>query len=138
MLFGRHGGDAKKAYVEFAESAVNEFLDSSGASAARVRTGLEEAIKGMPVQGLAEFFGRPQASTDLWNAALALEEACYAKKVSVPKDLGSVEAKKVIGLISDYAGLKRREVLGGGDNQQELDLSATGGENVGRLGEEWT
>ena len=136
MLFGRHDVDAKKAYVEFAESAVTEFLDGSGASAARVRTGLEEAIKSMPVQGLAQFFGRPQASTDLWNAALALEEACYAKEISAPRDLYSVEAKKVIGLISDYAGMKRRDVLGGGEHQQELDLSARGEEDVGELVEE--
>ena len=115
---------------------MTEFLDNSGASAARVRTGLEEAIRSMPVQGLAEFFGQPQASTDLWNAALALEEACYTKKIAAPKDLDSVEAKKVIGLISDYAGVKRREVLGGGEQQQELELPASAGENVGGLVEE--
>ena len=126
MLFGRHDGDAKKAYVEFAESAVTEFLDNSGASAAKVRTGLEEAIRNMPVQALAEFFGRPQASTDLWNAALALEKACYAKQISAPRDLDCVEAKKVIGLISDYAGVKRRDVLGGGGEQPELDFAARG------------
>ena len=136
MLFGRHDGDAKKAYVEFAESAVTEFLDSSGASAAKVRSGLEEAIRSMPVQGLAQFFGRPQASTDLWNAALALEKACYAKTVSAPKDLESVEAKKVIGLISDYAGVKRRDVLGSGEHQQELNLLAKSGEIVDGLAEE--
>ena len=136
MLFGRHDGDAKRAYMEFAESAVTEFLDSSGASAARVRTGLEEAIRNLPVQGLAEFFGRAQASTDLWNAALALEEACYAKKVFAPKELDSVEAKKVIGLISDYAGLRRREVLGGGEQQQELELTVPDGKNTGGANKE--
>lgn len=133
MLFGRHDRDAKKAYIDFAENAVTEFLDCSGASAATVRTGFEEAIKNMPVQGLAEFFGRPKASTDLWNAALALEEACYATTVVNPRDLDSVEAKKVIGLISDYAGVKRKEVLGIGGHQQELNLPARSEEDMGEI-----
>ena len=124
MLFGRHDVGARKAYVEFAENAVTEFLDHSGASAARVRTGLEDAISKMPVQGLAEFFGHPKASRELWNAALALEESCYAKEVSAPQNLESLEAKKVIGLISDYANVPRLEVLGG-SGQRELNLSVT-------------
>ena len=122
MLFGRIDVDARKKYVEFAETAVTEFLDNSGASAARLRTGIEDAITRMPVQGLAEYFARPKSNKELWKAALALEEFCHAKEVSAPRNLQSLEAKKVIGLISDYADVPRLEVLGGG-GQRELDLS---------------
>ena len=130
MLFGRHDFDARRAYLDFTENAVTEFLDSSGSSAAQIRTGFEKAIEMLPIQGLAEFFARPHSSSELLISAIALEEACHAKNVVNPRELPSIEAKKFIGLISDYAGLKRRDVLGtngetrpdGSSSTLELDL----------------
>ena len=112
MLFGRNDSNARRTYLDFTENAVTEFLDSSGSSAAQIRTSFERAVAMMPIQGLAEFFARPHSSSELLKSAIALEEACYAKNVVAPRELPSLEAKKFIGLIGDYSGLNRKDVLG--------------------------
>jgi hypothetical protein len=112
LLFGRTDFDARAAYLQFAEQVVNEFLDPTGSSASQIRSQFDKAVEKMPVQGLAEFFARPHAGSDLLRAAIALDEAAHARVISPPHQLESVEAKMVIGLVGDYAGLRRRDVLG--------------------------
>jgi hypothetical protein len=112
LLFGPSAFDQRRTYLEFAENVVTEYLDSSGSAASQIRSGFEKSIERMPLQGLVEFFSRPNAGQELLKAAIALEDACHARTVVSPRDLVSLEAKMVIGLISDYAGLKRQEVLG--------------------------
>lgn len=55
---------------------------------------------------------RDFAGAELFKAALALEAACFEKHVGKPSELQSIEAKTILGLISDYPGLKRIDVLG--------------------------
>ena len=112
LRYGRSDLEATQTYLDFTEHMVNEFLDSSGSSSAQIRAGFERESKKLPIQGLAEFFSRPHSGFELLKAAVALEEACHVKKVQAPRNLPSLEAKKIIGLISDYAGLNRRDVLG--------------------------
>jgi hypothetical protein len=107
----RHSG-VTKSYLDFAESIVTDFFDPTGAAAAQVRSGFENAVSIMPIEGLAEFFSRPNAGAELFKAALALEAACFAQHLVQPSELQSTEAKTILGLISDYAGLKRKDVLG--------------------------
>ncbi|MEY9633341.1 hypothetical protein ABIF66_001570 [Bradyrhizobium japonicum] len=112
LRFGRPDSGVTKSYLDFAENIVTEFFDPTGAAAAQVRAGFENAAKNMPIEGLAEFFSRPNAGAELFKAALALEAACFANQVVKPSELQSTEAKTILGLISDYAGLKRIDVLG--------------------------
>ena len=112
MLLGGADVDMAGKYLDFAESAVRDFLDPSGAASAQIRTGLEREIERLPIRGLAEFFSRPTSSSELLKGAIALEEACHAKKGVTPRDLDSVEGKSVIGLIGDYGGLARKDLLG--------------------------
>lgn len=112
LRFGRTDSGVTKGYLDFAENIVTEFFDPTGAAAAQVRTGFESAAMNMPIEGLAESFSRPNAGAELFRAALALEAACFAKDVIKPPALLSIEAKTILGLISDYAGLKRKDVLG--------------------------
>lgn len=112
LRFGRPDSGVTRSYLDFAESIVTEFYDQTGAAAAQVRSGFENAAKNMPIEGLAEFFSRPNAGAELFKAALALEAACFARDVVKPSELQSTEAKTILGLISDYAGLKRKDVLG--------------------------
>ena len=133
LLFGSADEDISGAYMRFTESVVTEFLDGSGSSAAQVRSGFERAVKAMPMNGLAEYFARPHTSSELYRAALALEEACFSKELVAPRDLASVEAKRIVGLISDYAGLKRKEVLGLRDDTVAVESGAANPVEQGKL-----
>ena len=125
MLFGRSDLGATRAYLDFTENMVKEFLDGSGSSSAQIRAGFEKAVEKLPIQGLVEFFSRSYSGPELLKAAIALENACHAKIVPTPRELPSIEAKMVIGLISDYAGLRRKDVLGVKEeakpNQRSID-----------------
>lgn len=112
LLFGRTEPGATKSYLDFAENVVSEFFDPSGAASARVRAGFEDAVDKLPIQGLVEFFAKPNSGTELLRGAVALEAACFSSALPRASELGSVEAKTIIGLLSDYAGLRRKDVLG--------------------------
>ena len=112
MLFGRTDSEDTQTYLDFVENMVNEYLDVSGSASAQIRSGFERSIEKLPIQGLVEFFSQPHSSSELLKGAVALEDACYARNALCPRELGSLEAKMIIGLISDYAGLVRRDVLG--------------------------
>ena len=131
MLFGRTDSSATQTYLDFAEHMVNEYLDGSGASSAQIRSRFSDAVQDLPIQGLVEFFSRRHSSSELFKAAIALEEACHTKQVLSPRVLGSLEAKMVIGLMSDYAGLARKDVLGvreeiDSESQKNSDLKQQG------------
>jgi hypothetical protein len=98
--------------LEFAESLITEHLDPSGSSAAQVRSAFAKSVEKMPVDGLAEVFARPLSGSELVPAAIALEDECFASILRAPRDLGSVEAKSVVGLVGDFAGIRRRDLLG--------------------------
>ncbi|MER9891771.1 hypothetical protein NKJ40_06650 [Mesorhizobium sp. M0119] len=119
LLFGRTDAAASKSYVQFAENVVTEFFDPSGATAARIRAGFETAVEKMPVQGLVEFFAKPNVGTELLKGAIGLEAACFSRTVPHPSELGSLEAKTIIGLVSDYAGLRRKDVLGASATERQ-------------------
>jgi hypothetical protein len=126
LLFGRTDASASKSYVDFAENVITEFFDSSGAAAARVRTGFEAAIENMPIQGLVEFFSKPNVGMELLRGAISLEAACFSRVIPHPSQLGSLEAKTIIGLVSDYAGLRRKDVLGSSTSASDRPPKASG------------
>lgn len=127
LLFGRADASASKSYIQFAESVVTDYFDPSGAAAARVRAGFEAAVEKMPVQGLVEFFSKPNAGTDLLRGAIDLEAACFLRAIPHPSELSSLEAKTIIGLLSDYAGLRRKDVLGSSATEK---MSTTEGNEI--------
>lgn len=112
LLFGRTDGSSGKSYLDFAQSLATEFFDPSGAAAAQMRAGFENAVKDMPIEGLVDLFAKPNSGSELMKAALSLESASFASQLTRPADLGSSEAKAIIGLLSDFAGLRRSDVLG--------------------------
>ena len=112
MIFGQNDDAAAKRYLDFAESMATEFLDQSGAAAAQIRSGFERAASELPVEGLVEFFSRANSGLELFKAAQALEEAAFDRTCLRPSELKSVEAKVVIGLLCDYGGVRRSEILG--------------------------
>jgi len=112
MVFGDSDPEASANYMNFAESVVTDYLDSSGSAAAQIRSGFEKGAETLPIQGFVDFFARPNAGSELFKAAIALEEACHTLNLKFPAGLESVEAKTIIGLVSDYAGLKRMDTLG--------------------------
>lgn len=112
LLFGRSDGNEGRSYLDFAESLATEFYDRSGAAAAQMRRGFESTVSSMPIDSLVEFFARPSAGSELVRAAFALEGAAFADKAIGPADLQSSEAKSIVGLLSDYGGHRRADVLG--------------------------
>jgi hypothetical protein len=115
MIFGQNDAAAAKRYLDFAESVATEFLDQSGAAASQIRSGFERAALELPVEGLVEFFSKANSGQELFKAAQALEEAAFGKACERPSELKSIEAKIVIGLLTDYGGVRRSEILGGSE-----------------------
>lgn len=115
MIFGQNDDATAKRYLDFAESVATEFLDQSGAAASQIRSGFERAASELPVEGLVEFFSRANSGLELFKAAQALEGAAFDTACERPSELKSVEAKVVIGLLSDYGGVRRSEILGGSE-----------------------
>ena len=111
LLFGRVDPDASRSYIDFAEKIVTDYLDPTGAAAAAIRTGFEQAVEKLPITGLVEFFAKPAAGKELIDGAIALEAAAYARDVSRSAELRP-EARSIIGLLLDYAGLPRTAFLG--------------------------
>lgn len=129
MIFGQNDDTAAKRYLDFAESVATDFLDQSGAAAAQIRSGFERAASEMPVESLVEFFSKANSGQELFKAAQALEEAAFDKACERPSELKSIEAKVVIGLLSDYGGVRRSEILGGSEvlGKQKADNGAAQG-----------
>jgi hypothetical protein len=115
MIFGQNDDAAAKRYLDFAESVATEFLDQSGAAAAQIRSGFERAASELPVESLVEFFSKANSGQELFKAAKAFEEAAFGRICERPFELKSIEAKVVIGLLTDYGGVRRSEVLGGSE-----------------------
>lgn len=111
LIFGRPTEDTAKTYVGFAEQAVTDFVDKSGASATMLRMGFARAVERLPVSQFIEFFARPSAGRELYEAGLRLEEAAFSRNLPKLVDLAT-EAKVIIGLVADYADLDRRRLLG--------------------------
>jgi hypothetical protein len=130
LLFGRTDGSSGKSYLDFAESLATEFYDPSGAAAAQMRAGFEGAVKDMPIEGLVDLFAKTNSGSELMKAALSLESACFATQPQRPANLGSSEAKAIIGLLSDYSGLRRADVLG---HKEGSSIGAAGTTNQGTL-----
>lgn len=112
MMFGTSDTTSSKSYLDFAENVVTEFLDPSGSAAAQIRYGFEKSVEKMPILDFVDYFSKPHSSIELLKAALALEVACHARNAKSPKYIESIEAKILLGLIGDYAGLRRKDVLG--------------------------
>lgn len=115
MIFGQNDDAVAKKYLDFAESVATEFLDQSGAAAAQIRGGFERAASELPVESLVEFFSKANSGQELFKAAQALEEAAFRKECERPSELKSIEAKVIIGLLSDYGGVRRSEIFGGAE-----------------------
>ena len=133
MLLGGADVGTAQRYLDFAENAVRDFVDPSGSASAQVRSGFKRKIEELPIQGLAEFFSRAHSSLELLKAAIALEQACHAKRVVAAHELDSVEAKAVIGLIGDYGGLVRKDVLGVSGSGDEAEVPEERDQRQGEL-----
>lgn len=129
MIFGQTDDADAKRYLDFAESIATEFLDQSGAAAAQIRSGFERATLELPVESMVEFFSKANSGQELFRAAQAFEEAAFSKACERPSELKSIEAKVVVGLLSDYGGIRRSEVLGNSEalEKRKSDDSAPQG-----------
>jgi hypothetical protein len=112
LLFGSSEKSTGNSFLDFAESVVTEFADPTGGIAAQIRTGFDKAVLSMPIDGLIEFFSRAGSGAQLHKGAFGLEKECYSINLKHPSKIDSLEAKIIIGLISDYAGVARKDILG--------------------------
>ncbi len=117
LMFGRPEADASRKYMAFAEQLVSEYLDPTGAGAARIRSGFERSLDKLAINSLVEFFSKPAAGRELVEGAIALEAASFKPVLPTPVEL-SREARTLIGLILDYADLPRAHFLNTARDQQ--------------------
>ena len=110
LVFGNAADGSASRYLEFAERVATDYLDKTGAAAATIRSGFQRAVENLPVGPFIDFFSRPAAGRELIDAAIQLEAAAFAKAAPNFAVLPP-EAKTIIGLLIDYAGLGRRKFL---------------------------
>jgi hypothetical protein len=110
LIFGNAADGVASRYLGFAERVATDYLDNTGAAAATIRSGFQRAVENLPVGPFIDFFSRPAAGRELIDAAIQLEAAAFAQ--AAPNLAGlPPEAKTIIGLLIDYAGLDRRKFL---------------------------
>lgn len=110
LVFGSSAEMTSKRLLGFAEQVATEHLDRTGAAAATIRAGFQKSIDNLPVGPFVDFFSRPAAGRELYDAATQLEAAAFNKATPHFASLPP-EAKTIIGLLIDYAGLERRRFL---------------------------
>jgi len=110
LMFGNAAEGTSNRFLGFAEQVATDYLDKTGAAAATIRSGFQKAVKNLPVGPFIDFFARPAAGRELFDAATQLERAAFAKTPPSFANLPA-EGKTIIGLLIDYAGLDRRKFL---------------------------
>lgn len=70
-----------------------------------------ELDNGIRAESLAEFFGKADIRSTLFELAKSFESAAYQREFKAPRDLSS-ELRAVLGAIADFNGLERRFLLG--------------------------
>lgn len=112
LLFGKAEEGTSDRYLAFAQKVATDFVDNTGAAAASIRIGFQRAAENLPVSGFIDIFARPAAGRELLDAAAQLESAAFSRVE--PNFAGlPTEAKTLIALLVDYAGLDRRHFLKG-------------------------
>jgi hypothetical protein len=113
LMFGSSEEGAANRYLAFAEKLTTDFVDRTGATAAGIRAGFQQAIENLPIGPFIDLFSRPTAGRELFDAAMQLEAAAFSRQdpnfVSLPS-----EAKTILALLVDYAGLDRRKFFRNG------------------------
>jgi hypothetical protein len=66
----------------------------------------------MPISGLVEYFSKPSAGSPLFMAAIQLEREAFKKNLKPLSGIEELEAKSLLGLITNFSGIPRREILG--------------------------
>ncbi len=113
LLFGKAEEGTADRYLAFAEKVATDFVDRTGAAAASIRVGFQKAVENLPISGFIDLFARPAAGRELLDAAVQLESAAFSR--NEPNFAGlPTEAKTIVALLVDYAGLDRRHFLKGG------------------------
>ena len=110
LLFGNAAEGTSNRFLGFAERVATDYLDKTGAAASTIRSGFQQAVKNLPVGPFIDFFARPAAGRELFDAAAQLESAAFAKGQPSFANLPP-EGKTIIGLLIDYADLDRRKFL---------------------------
>ncbi len=110
LIFGNAATGSARRYLNFAERVATDYLDKTGAAASTIRSGFQKSVETLPIGPFIDFFSRPAASRELIDAAVQLEAAAFARMMPDISNL-SPEAKTIIGLLLDYAGLDRRKFL---------------------------
>ena len=112
LLFGKADEGTSDRYLAFAEKVATDFIDGTGAAAASIRMGFQRAAEKLPVGGFIDICARPTAGRELLDAAMQLESAAFSR---IEPNFAALptEAKTLIALLVEYAGLDRRHFLKG-------------------------
>lgn len=110
LLFGNAADGVASRYLGFAERVATDYVDKTGAAAAIIRSGFQRSVENLPIGSFIDFFSRPAAGRELIDAAIQLEAAAFSQAAPNFAILPP-EAKTIIGLLIDYAGLDRRKFL---------------------------
>ncbi|PTR12828.1 MULTISPECIES: hypothetical protein [unclassified Novosphingobium] len=97
-------GTAEK--LKWAEAAVRDFAPNGMALAEVIRNRLNDALRSVPAENLAEISAKMANSDRLFNAARDLEQAAFAMKCPGFDDL-TVDAKSFVGAVLDFVSTDR-------------------------------
>jgi hypothetical protein len=97
-------GTAEK--LKWAEAAIRDFAPNGAGLAEVIRNRINEALRSVPAESLAEITAKMANSDRLFNAARDLEQAAFA--INCPGfDNLSVDAKSFAGAILDFISIDR-------------------------------
>lgn len=106
----RFGDADPEPQLRFTADIMNAFAPELRHRVQEISASVRAGLNSAPAQLLAEYFARPDVSTDLFKLARSFERAAYAIDVELPSQLQGAE-QAVIGVVLDYLGLARVPIM---------------------------
>lgn len=110
VTYGDAGDGRVKLNMDLVFKIMSQSLPNGRVLAQQTKNAFSDMFKGVKGEMIAEFFSKEQNSRFLFNAGRELEERAHAR---LPQDISnlSVETKSVLGVLSDFAGVRRPLVM---------------------------
>ncbi len=109
----RYGEAGRERTDEIVNMALHLLADSGRSnlfSGQRLREEFQKQLSDFPAEILAEYFSKSEPLNKLFPLAKEFESAAYAVNLVLPHDCPA-DHKAVIGLLCDFLGVNRRDVI---------------------------
>jgi len=106
VTYGESGDGRIKQSLDVALSVISEGMQNGKAVAAQARAELERRLSVVRSDVIAEFFTREHNAQTLFSVAKELDDVSHST-LRLDKWILSVESRSILGVFSDFVGVKR-------------------------------